>query len=127
MKTKIITNDEISDIRISSLPTRPNAPTSLGGKGYTANDMKAAFDRLPLYIIERLNSLIGDVSAEEDGISDEIKTQIKDSHSLKDLFSDIKSGEVLEYTGCFDTTLLQYLVSLREDIDRIAQALNITL
>lgn len=61
MTTKILPS-EIADIKISSLPTRPTAPTSFGGKGYTASDMKAAFDRLPLFIIERLNALIDDVT-----------------------------------------------------------------
>ncbi|MBQ7314885.1 MAG: hypothetical protein IJW83_02640 [Clostridia bacterium] len=61
MTTKILPS-EIADIKIASLPTRPTAPTSFGGKGYTASDMKAAFDRLPLFIIERLNALIDDVT-----------------------------------------------------------------
>ncbi len=63
MTTTKISASEISDLRISSLPSRPTAPVKNGGSGYTAADMKAAFDRLPLFIIERLNSLIDDVSA----------------------------------------------------------------
>ncbi len=62
MTTKISAS-EISDLRISSLPLRPTASPQSGGSGYTAADMRAAFDRLPLFIIERLNSLIDDVAA----------------------------------------------------------------
>jgi hypothetical protein len=49
--------------KISSLPTRPTAPTAFGGKGYSATEMKEAFDRLPLYVAERLNSLIDDIES----------------------------------------------------------------
>ena len=62
--TKILST-EIQSSKVSSLPTRPTAPASFGGKGYTATDMKAAFDRLPRFIAERLNSLIKDTAALE--------------------------------------------------------------
>lgn len=63
MNTEKIYQSEIADLKISSLPTCPNAPVSDGGKGLSAAEMKAAFDALPLFIVERLNSLIGDVGA----------------------------------------------------------------
>ncbi len=62
MTTKILPS-EIADLKIASLPTRPTAPTTFGGMGYSAADMKAAFDALPLFIIERLNALIDDVAS----------------------------------------------------------------
>ena len=58
MKAKKIENQDIKDILIASLPTRPTAPRELGGKGYGASEMKEAFDKLPLYIVERYNSLL---------------------------------------------------------------------
>ena len=118
MNTQKITQNEIAELLIASLPTRPNAPTSLGGRGYTATDMKAAFDRLPLYIIDRLNMLIDDIS-EVGGVADEIKTDISEGHTLSELFSDIKSGKVLEYIGYGDTTLLDFLATLRSDVDTV--------
>jgi hypothetical protein len=63
MNTKKITESEIEELKISSLPTRPTAPTAFGGKGYSATEMKEAFDRLPLYVAERLNSLIDDIES----------------------------------------------------------------
>ncbi|MBQ8381341.1 MAG: hypothetical protein IJY18_05550 [Clostridia bacterium] len=69
MKTSKITESEIADLKISSLPTRPTAPASFGGRGYTAKDMKAAFDKLPLFIIERLNSVIDDIAAVENALA----------------------------------------------------------
>ena len=98
MKTEKITEPEISELKVSSLPTRPTSPTAYGGRGYTSNDMKAAFDRLPLFIIERLNSLIEDISAEgEESVATNIKTGIKGGHSLALLFADILSGAFCEY------------------------------
>lgn len=62
MTCKKITDSEISERRIASLPTRPNAPTAFGGRGYSAAEMKEAFDRLPLLIAERLNALLDDIT-----------------------------------------------------------------
>ena len=60
--TKIL-NSEIESLKISSLPARPTAPTAFGGKGYTSKEMKEAFDKLPLFIIERFNRLIEDITS----------------------------------------------------------------
>ena len=61
MTTSKIIDSEIESLKISSLPTRPTAPTAFGGKGYTATEMKEAFDNLPLKIIEKFNALIDDI------------------------------------------------------------------
>lgn len=63
MITKKISDSEIESLKVASLPTRPTAPTAFGGKGYTAAQMKAAFDRLPLRILEEFNSLIGEIES----------------------------------------------------------------
>lgn len=63
MTTQKITDAEIASLRIAALPTRPTAPSAFGGRGYTAEEMKAAFDRLPLFIIQRLNALIDEMDA----------------------------------------------------------------
>ena len=129
MNTKKITEEEIADMKISSLPTRPNAPTSLGGRGYTASDMKAAFDTLPLYIIERLNSLIDELqSPDYTSIASDIKTGIcGDDHSLHDLFNDIIDGSIFEYFDYLGTPLGVFLETLRRDVDYIAERLGISL
>ena len=51
----------MAPLRIASLPTRPTASSSFGGKGYTSQEMKEAFDLLPNLIAARLNSLIEDI------------------------------------------------------------------
>ena len=114
MNTTKITETEIKDFKIASLPSRPTAPAAFGGRGYTAADMKAAFDKLPLYIIERFNSLIDDVSdADEGGLAAAIPTGIYDGHTLKGFFSDILSGSSAAYLSLGDETLNE----LRDRID----------
>ena len=61
MNTKKIPDSEIESLKVASLPTRPTAPTAFGGKGYTATQMKEAFDKLPLRIIEEFNLLIDEI------------------------------------------------------------------
>ena len=61
MNTKKITDSEIEPLCVASLPTRPTAATAFGGKGYTSQEMKEAFDLLPNLIAARLNSLIEDI------------------------------------------------------------------
>lgn len=94
-----ISDSEISELKVSSLPTRPTAPTAFGGRGYTASEMKAAFDRLPLFIIERLNAIIDYVKSETlcDSIANDIRTEIADGHTLAEMLRDIPSGEFSDY------------------------------
>lgn len=65
MNAKKIYDSEIESKKISSLPTRPTASTAFGGKGYTATEMKEAFDLLPLHIVSAFNTLIGDIESGE--------------------------------------------------------------
>lgn len=128
MKSAKITNNEIANMKISALPTRPTAPAEFGGYGYTSHQMKEAFDKLPLYIMDRLNTLIDDIKGDNGGsVTDAIKTDIYDGHTLKQMLSDIVSGEFAAYLTVPSGTLSQYLLKLREDVDKIAEALKITL
>lgn len=126
MKAKKILNDDIADILISSLPTKPTTPSFYGGKGLSAKEMKEAFDKLPLYIIERFNELLDDINADgDDSLCASIKTGITDSHTLKNLFDDITSGVLSSYMGAPSGTLSEYLLSLREDVDAIKERLGL--
>ena len=91
MTAKKILEGEIENLKISSLPTRPTAPIAFGGKGYTTKEMKEAFDRLPLLVIERYNSLLNDIS----------------------------DGSLAEEISVHGTTLSLYLKSLRDDLDAL--------
>ena len=53
-----ITEEDYKDLLIASLPTRPTAPAAFGGKGYSATELKEAFDAFPMLISKRLNMLL---------------------------------------------------------------------
>lgn len=98
MTTEKITQSDIADLKVSSLPSRPTAPTAFGGNGYTATQMKEAFDKLPLYLVQKFNSLLDDLTAEGPGsLADSLPTGISESHTLADLFADILSGALASY------------------------------
>jgi len=98
MNATKITDSEIEKIKVSSLPTRPTSPTAFGGSGYSAAQMKAAFDKLPLLLVERYNRLLDDVSLLGEGsVASEIPTGLDEDHTLSELFSDIKNGNLASY------------------------------
>ncbi len=96
MYTPIIEESEIKDLLVSSLPTRPTAPSAFGGKGFSVAEMKEAFDKLPLFIVEKFNTLINDA---QDG---NLATYLYiDENTLYDTISAIKEqlAVIMEYLG----------------------------
>lgn len=128
MNTTKILDSEINDFKIASLPSRPTAPTAFGGKGYTSSEMKAAFDKLSLFIIERFNSLLEDVSSEGEGsLADEIPTGVYDGHTLSRLFADIVSGDMPLYLSMGDESLSDMKVRLCEEIASLEERIELCL
>lgn len=58
MPINLISEREMALSGVSSLPLTPTASPALGGRNYTPAEMKAAFDRLPRLVAERLNELL---------------------------------------------------------------------
>ena len=128
MNSRKITDGDIADKRVASLPTRPTAPMAFGGKGYTPTELKEAFDKLALHVIEKYNELIDDiVGMPGNSISDEIKTAITEAHTLSAMFADIKNGGFIEYVKTPEGTLAESLAGLRADVNKLADRLGITL
>ena len=120
MKAKKIYNSDVRDILISSLPSRPTAPPAFGGKGYGASEMKEAFDKLPLYIIERYNELLSDVTdLGENSLAGAIPTGIKDGQKLNNLFEDLASGELATYFGFLGKSLLSHVIGIYAALDAL--------
>ena len=125
MKAKKIEKAEIKDILISSLPSRPTAPKSHGGRGYGAAQMKEAFDKLPLYIVARYNELIEAIEeVGDDSLAAAIPSGIKDEHTLKDLFLDVKSGTLATYLTFLGKTLHEHIVYLYGELERMGGILE---
>lgn len=126
MKAKAITETEIAEYKIASLPTRPTAPTEYGGRGYTSVQMKEAFDALPLYVISRFNELMDDITADStDGIIHEIKLGFGDGMTLYELVDRMLNGNLLALVSMGDGSLDEYLAKLRTDVDRCMTELGI--
>ncbi len=122
MKATKILSEDILDLTVASLPTRPTADSSVGGGGYSAKMMKEAFDRLPLYIISCFNDLIDDIRAVGEGsLSAEIQTGISASHSLNDLFKDISSGDASSYLTVLGKPLSLQIAEILERLGTLEE------
>lgn len=120
MKTTKIFDSEIRNMLISSLPSRPTAPTAFGGRGFTASEMKEAFDKLPLYLVSKFNALIDDItSGGEDSILSSIPTGIKEGHSLKDLILDLDNGNLASYLNVRGEPLAARLSYILSELERL--------
>ena len=117
MNTTKITQSESEPLLIASLPTRPTAPSAFGGKGYTATEMKAAFDRLPLLIIEHFNSLIDDIEGGD--ICAGIPTGISGATTLSELLKAFCDGRLASLIAYRDTTLTAYIEGLNNEVARL--------
>jgi hypothetical protein len=120
MKAKRILAEEVASMTVSSLPARPTAPREAGGRGYSAAEMRAAFDRLPLYIIERFNRLIEDIEAVGEGsLAASVRTGITELHTLTDLFDDIVNGRLASYLTVGDASLEYTLAQIQMRLDEL--------
>ena len=117
MNTTKITRSESEPLQIALLPTRPTAPSAFGGSGFTAIEMKAAFDRLPLLIIERFNSLVDDVTGGD--ICTAIPTGIDGANTLAALLAAFSDGTLASLIAYRDTTLTAYIEGLSNEIERL--------
>ena len=119
MKATKILNSEIEPICVASLPVRPTASRELGGLGYSSSELKAAFDRLPLFIIERFNALLDDIS--DGSLTAQIPTNISPSHSLANMLEDIKCGNFASYLSLGDVSLLSVIADIRERLSALEE------
>lgn len=125
MYAQKISDTEINNNRIASLPTRPTASTAFGGKGYSATEMKMAFDKLPLIIIDRFNKLIDDITRyDEESISASMPTSIYVGHTLQQMLHDIPSGEFAGYLKVGNESLANAIAKLYSEIESIKSMLG---
>ena len=125
MQSKKIEEAEVIGLKVSSLPTRPTAKEAFGGKGYSASEMKAAFDKLPEYILEKLNLLIEDLLREGEGsYVGSFKTGISENYSLQNLIDGIMNGELARLLMISDKSLYDTLREIESKIEAINERLG---
>ena len=84
--------------------------------------MKAAFDRLPVFIIEKFNSLLDDIVSTDSGsLSASVPTGIRSAHTLKILFADIVNGVFSTYLSIGDETLAEMKIRLAYEVEKISE------
>ena len=120
MQSKKIEQSEVEGLKISSLPTRPTSSTAFGGKGYTAKEMKAAFDKFPELLLEKLNLLIEDLTAEgEESYIGSYKTGITEAQTLRELIGGILTGELASYLIVNGEPLSDIIENLKTEVARL--------
>ena len=125
MVAKILTED-IDSLKISSLPTRPTAPSSFGGRGYTASEMKAAFDRLPLFLVDKFNQLLDAITGEGgELITESIPTGISEGHTLYELLLDVRNGNFASYLDVYGKTLAERLERIIGDLNAVKRDMGV--
>lgn len=106
MELRKITEEEVRSHWIQRLSDRPNRLGRFGTAGMTATEMKAAFDSLPLLIVERFNALIDSI------LTGEVAGQIPaGERSLSDLLAGVTSGELAAILSVDGTRTLSALAA----------------
>ena len=118
-----ITESELAENSVASLPTRPSLPSLYSGRSLGAKELREAFDKLPRLLATRFNALIEGLGLYKEGealdsLADALATGLSEGHSLADLFADIKNGAFCEYMQADgERTLAQVLSSLQAALD----------
>lgn len=131
-KLRPISKAELSAKGVSALSDRPNTRNQYGVGGLSPQELKAWFDKLGVFLADKINELQRAIS--EEGAADHIKidTEQSDMQTLGDLVRAVYDGRLAAYAlyvyvaGYGEGTLAQVLTSLhrytrenREDIDTL--------
>jgi len=99
MAIKKITDEEIRDAQIQgNLPNRPTQKSLYPDNTLTAEEVKAAFDKLPKLVAARYNELVSAIigttngTLNADNLASMMQTGIREGHTLNDLFKEIANG-----------------------------------
>ncbi len=125
MKTKKIFSSELDSYKVKSLPTRPTAPIELGGGGYSADELKTAFDLLPLFVNSRINDLVDDITAEgKNSLAGAIPTGLEEGHTLSDLFSDVNDGTLAARLTVGGESLALVIAKIKAALTRLGASVE---
>ncbi|MBO7762085.1 MAG: hypothetical protein J6T24_04750 [Clostridia bacterium] len=107
MSIRRITEEEVQALWVQRLPDTPNRTARFGTAGLSAREMKAAYDALPLRIVEHFNEVVDLILG--DGLAEAIGTPL--GKSLAAFFRDITSGEAAAYLTVDGTRTLAALAA----------------
>ena len=127
MAIQKITPSELLTEGVRALPTRPSAPSLYGGAPLSAEELKAAFDRLPSLVAYRFNALLDAAGLFEEGgryetLAELIATGIEEGHSLSQFFRDVTSGSLALYLSVDgERVLADVLSELRQAVSALSR------
>ena len=129
-KLRPVSKAELAAKGVSALADRPNTRKKYGVGGLTAQELKAWFDKLSVFLAEKINEIQDTIS--EDGASDYIKIDTDDANiaTLGDLVRAIYSGYLSERAlnvtvpGLASGTLRYVLTKLNQDISLNAENID---
>lgn len=119
---KKITDEEFNNSSISSLATRPNAPTNFGVGGLTSSDLRKRFDGLPALLKEKINTII-DAFGSGAAANELYVTLAGKNCTLADLVGMISTGELAWRIKASASESMQDAVDL-QTIQSILWAIN---
>ena len=101
----------------------PNAPIAQGvSGGYSAGEIKQAFDRLTVHVIEQFNLLINAIhSSGNASIMAEMPTGLNENHTLAQLISDIRNGNLSAYLTVNNNSLAEEIAEIRAKITALEE------
>lgn len=143
IKNLEIKPSEAKSVEVASLPTRPTSSATYGGRGLTAQQMKAAYDAYPALIKERFNALIADLlsgSALEDipftipthdpfgtGIQNTVKAYLEYIGKILDFANDSTDGSYKTVHEFVNTVVNDMANATTLDYDRTTRILTLTI
>lgn len=143
IKNLEIKPSEAKAVEVASLPTRPTSSATYGGRGLTAQQMKAAYDAYPALIKERFNALIADLlsgSALEDipftipahdpfgtGIQNTVKAYLEYIGKIIDFANDSTDGSYKTVHEFVNTVVNDMANATTLDYDRTTRILTLTI
>lgn len=143
IKNLEIKPSEAKTVEVASLPTRPTSSATYGGRGLTAQQMKAAYDAYPALIKERFNALIADLlsgSALEDipftipahdpfgtGIQNTVKAYLEYIGKIIDFANDSTDGSYKTVHEFVNTVVDDMANATTLDYDRNTRILTLTI
>ena len=143
IKNLEIKPSEAKTVEVASLPTRPTSSATYGGRGLTAQQMKAAYDAYPALIKERFNALIADLlsgSALEDipftipahdpfgtGIKNTVKAYLEYIGKILDFANDSTDGSYKTVHEFVNTVVNDMANATTLDYDKTTRILTLTI
>lgn len=123
-KFERITEAQIRSKGVQSLADRPNASSQYGEGGLTAAQLKAAFDRLAIYLAEKINIIQSALSAEDAPEYIRIGGEDGAEVTLDDLLKSITNGNLASNIMLYSSATDSDLKSLQVIINLIAKGIS---